>query len=421
MVRRFDGGDPRGREQFLRGDAGGPGQVGGDLAAVPAVGRGELLQHLQHVDLAPPKFHRGRLEHPPAAQRAFAGRGAEHERLAPGADDVLRQEELRQHPLARVGPVGVEDRDDGLHVRRAEVQPGGQTVLDARSVGRRPQTDGQYAGRREVADGREFVPPADRVEGHAGQVDRRPLAPLDPPDRLAVVVQGADADRLRRAVRPVPGDGLLDAHRPGQHAPGDDGAVAGPGEGAIDRQAERQAVVVPRQFSADGGEGGAQLRQADASRGRRGDDVGRAEERAGDQVAHLQRPQFERRRIDGVALRQRDHAAPDAEQVQDFEVFARLRHDAVVGRDGEQREVEAGRPGDHVADEPLVPRHVHDAERLVAERQPGEADVDGDAAGALLREAVAIDAGERLDERSLAVVDVPGGAENPVARHRRPP
>ena len=93
-------------------------------------------------------------------------------------------------------------------------------------------------------------------------------------------------------------------------------------------------------------------------------------------------------------------------------MFAGLRHDAVVGRDDEQGEVDAGRPGEHVLDEPLVPRHVHDAQRRrVAEVEVGEPDVDGDAAGLLFGQAVAVDAGEGLDERRLAVVDVAGGAQ----------
>ena len=49
--------------------------------------------------------------------------------------------------------------------------------------------------------------------------------------------------------------------------------------------------------------------------------------------------------------------------------------------------------------------------------QVGEADVDGDAAFLLLFEAVRIDPGQRLDERGLAVIDVPGGSDDDVG-HR---
>ena len=44
--------------------------------------------------------------------------------------------------------------------------------------------------------------------------------------------------------------------------------------------------------------------------------------------------------------------------------------------------------------------------------QVGEAEVDGDAAALLFLEAVGVDAGEGLDQRGLAVVDVAGGADD---------
>ena len=50
------------------------------------------------------------------------------------------------------------------------------------------------------------------------------------------------------------------------------------------------------------------------------------------------------------------------EQLDDGEVLARLRHDAVVGRDDQQHEVDAADAGEHVADEALVAGHVDDAD-----------------------------------------------------------
>ncbi len=38
-----------------------------------------------------------------------------------------------------------------------------------------------------------------------------------------------------------------------------------------------------------------------------------------------------------------------------------LRHHAIVGRDREEHEIEAVRPGQHVSDETLVPGNIHDA------------------------------------------------------------
>ena len=64
-----------------------------------------------------------------------------------------------------------------------------------------------------------------------------------------------------------------------------------------------------------------------------------------------------------VGLGDRNDAARDAEQVDDREVLARLRHDAVVGGDHEQHHVDAGGAGDHLAHEALVAGHVHHAHR----------------------------------------------------------
>ena len=83
-----------------------------------------------------------------------------------------------------------------------------------------------------------------------------------------------------------------------------------------------------------------------------------------------------------------------------------------VGGDDQQRDIDPADAGEHVLDEALVSRHIHDAGVASAgQRQPGEAKVDGHAARLLLGEAVGVDAGERGDERGLAVVDVAGGAD----------
>ena len=119
------------------------------------------------------------------------------------------------------------------------------------------------------------------------------------------------------------------------------------------------------------------------------------------------------RPVGEIDLGERDDSAPGAEQVQDVEVLLGLRHHAVVGGDDEQHEIDAVRAGEHVADEALVPRHVDDAGGApVAEIEVRESEIDRDAALALLLQPVGVDAGERLDQRRLAVVDVAGGAED---------
>ena len=94
------------------------------------------------------------------------------------------------------------------------------------------------------------------------------------------------------------------------------------------------------------------------------------------------------------------------------QVLLGLGHDAVVGGDHQQEEVDAARARDHRAHEALVPRHVHDAEgRPEGSSSAREAQLDRDAARAFLWQAVGVDARQRLDQRGLAVVDVAGGAE----------
>jgi hypothetical protein len=117
--------------------------------------------------------------------------------------------------------------------------------------------------------------------------------------------------------------------------------------------------------------------------------------------------------IDEIGLGQRHQPAPNAEQVEDREMLARLRHDAIIGRDHQQRVVDAGRARQHVVDELLVAGHIDEADdRLLIRLHIGEAEIDGDPACLLLLEAVGIDAGQCPHQRGLAVIDVPGGAND---------
>ena len=102
----------------------------------------------------------------------------------------------------------------------------------------------------------------------------------------------------------------------------------------------------------------------------------------------------------------------DPEQAQDREVLVRLRPRSLAGVDDEQEEVDAARAGDHRADEALVPGHVDDREaRPVGQLERRVAEIDRDPALVLLGQPVGVLAGQRLDERRLAVVDVPGRAD----------
>ena len=75
----------------------------------------------------------------------------------------------------------------------------------------------------------------------------------------------------------------------------------------------------------------------------------------------------------------------DAEETEDGEMLSRLRHDAFVGRDDEECEIDSRRAGHHRADERLVAGHVDDADRPDAiELERCEAEIDRDAASLLL-------------------------------------
>ena len=57
-----------------------------------------------------------------------------------------------------------------------------------------------------------------------------------------------------------------------------------------------------------------------------------------------------------VGLGQGDHAARDAEQVDDRQMLAGLRHHPVIGGDHQQHEVDAGGAGQHGVHQPLMAR-----------------------------------------------------------------
>ena len=130
-----------------------------------------------------------------------------------------------------------------------------------------------------------------------------------------------------------------------------------------------------------------------------------------DLVAHF----TQARRVGEVGLGDDEDAAPDAEQMKDVQMLLALRHHAVVGRDGEQHQVDSVRAGQHVADETLVAGDVNHARaRTVGQREIGEAQVDRNPAFLFFLEAVGVLAGERLDQRGLAVIDMAGGADDGV-------
>src|SRR6185295_18696827 len=162
----------------------------------------------------------------------------------------------------------------------------------------------------------------------------------------------------------------------------------------------------------------AQLRDSLARRARSGEDGRALERRSGEQLLDFELRQLAEIRRDEIDLGERDQAVRDAEQRADREMLARLRLDPLVRRHDQEHGADPAEPGEGVVQEALVAGHVDESDLQVALAQVGEAEIDRDAARLLLRPAVAIDAGERPDERGLAVVDVPGGPHHEAAHQR---
>ena len=119
-------------------------------------------------------------------------------------------------------------------------------------------------------------------------------------------------------------------------------------------------------------------------------------------------------RRDAVDLRQGHHSVADAKQGEDIEVFAGLRHDAVVGGHDEDDAVHAAGAGDHRFDEVFMARHIDDADLGVADFAGGEAEFDRHPPLFLLLEPIGFAAGEAFHQRGFSVIDMPGGAKGDV-------
>ncbi len=260
--------------------------------------------------------------------------------------------------------------------------------------------------------GDNHVSPFHRRMLHPLQVHRQPLARLAR-FRLGAVGLESAYPALQAAREDI--NLVADPDRPGEEGAGYHGPEARNGEDPVHGEAEGAVAPPllrlggqPRQFLAQGIESG-------AGPGRDRDDR-RPLQKAGEQVfAHLFRYQAEPFRVHHVALGQGHQPLPDPQELADLQVFPGLGHDPLVGGDHQHDQVHAADPSHHGPDKAFVPRHVDDAELDVAgEFQVGEAEFDGDTPGLLLLQPVGVDAGEGLDQRGLAVVDVAGGAEDEV-------
>ena len=192
----------------------------------------------------------------------------------------------------------------------------------------------------------------------------------------------------------------------GGQRPGDHRARAADRERPIHPQPYVRAGVRDGQGGGEIVEGGAQVVQARAGGGRDAHGCKAGERRALQVFERLLAGQL---RLEEVAAGDHEQAVADAERRERIDVLGRLRHPALVGGDDEHHRRDRADPGEHRGDEPLVPRDVDEGDlRARGQRRPGEPQVDGHAATALLGPPVGLHPGERPDERRLAVVDVAG-------------
>ena len=316
------------------------------------------------------------------------------------------------------GGAGLERREAAeqahfrLDLRRAGVEMDRRAVLERARGGEQVEAAIEMSDGVEASGFGEHVAARDLRGLDIGQVDGGALA--------GDGVVGLPAVDLDTAHAQAPSGGiefdfLLLLHGAGDERAGDDGAEAFDREDAVDGEPE----VAARVFFGDGrgnaGEGGAEVVEPGAGGGTDRDDGRVFEEGAGDEFFGFEADEPEEVLIDEVGLGERDDAARNAEEAADVEVLARLGLDGLVGGDDEEHQIDAADAGEHVLDEPLMAGHVDEAEaQRGRERQVREAEVDGDAAPLFLFEAVGVDAGERLHQRGLAVIDVAGGADDDV-------
>ena len=263
-------------------------------------------------------------------------------------------------------------------------------------------------GGPQAGGGKDLAPRDPRAFG--GEVGRDPGDRRRAPDVPVVRLEPADP-------RPGPGRQELDLRagrqRPAGERPRHDGARTLDREHAVDVQAGAPVAL------GLGGAGEHRVERDDelveplAGRGRARDDRSTFERGALDAFGHLGSGALEPRRVDEVALGERDHRAVRAEDVDDLEVFLGLRLPTLVRRDHEQHQADRSDAGEHRADEPLVPRHVDEPELASrGERAPRVPELDRQAPALLLVETIGVHPGQTHDQARLAVIDVAGGRDD---------
>ncbi len=132
---------------------------------------------------------------------------------------------------------------------------------------------------------------------------------------------------------------------------------------------------------------------------------------------HFYSHHIQRLAVHRIRLGQHRDPAPHRKQPADVKVFAGLGFDGFVRCNHQQNHINASHSCQHVAHKAFMPGDIHKSQPndfAIRRRQfkMREADVDGDAASLFFLQAVGIDPSQRLDQRRLAMIDVPRRAHN---------
>ena len=95
-------------------------------------------------------------------------------------------------------------------------------------------------------------------------------------------------------------------------------------------------------------------------------------------------------------------------------MLARLRHYAFVRGDHEHNKIDTARPREHVLDEAFMPRNIDKAKPNVAGLHLSKTEIDRNTPFFFFGKPIGVRARQRLYERRLSVIDVPGGADDDV-------
>jgi hypothetical protein len=331
-------------------------------------------------------------------------------RRFPGQDGGL-EPELDPAPVAGVQPLHVQEDAPGHHLRGAHVHTHALALLQAPLRVQDLDADRQHPARFPLREGHQRLPAGEGIGVHsvAGERDGRPMAGLHHVHLLSVYLQPPDAgpDASRLQLHPVPDGEPTGPQRPGDHRPGPPD-----GEDPVHREHRHVVPVVALDPPGD-----LEDRPAEGLDPRPGDGGGGDDGRlrmgpTGQEVPDIVPRELEPLLFHQVGLGQGHDEGPDAQEPEDGVVLASLGHDPFVGGDHQDHHVHPRGPREHVPDEALVPRHVHDPEAQFLVVELGEPQVDRDPPLLLLGEAIGVDAGERPDQRRLPMVDVTCGPQD---------